>query len=266
MSKPGPIATDTASRRIFWVDLQDKVIESGDFNGENRKRLYGGYSFNSIQTIVGLAILGDYLYWADGGKRLIGRIDKNSGTDFMFVQGRVMNLNGIHAAVYLEPTEFMKHPCSNNQRNCSHLCFTTSGIEAQCSCSKYFILLSDGRSCAEKTICTSEQFSCKSGSIKCIPKLQYCDGSSDCFDNSDEENCPVCGDDMFMCNDGTCIPNTKICDGRFQCTDREDEFNCCEKESQIRCLDRSQCFDTAERCDGKYDCADKSDESGCDWS
>lgn len=263
LSKPGPLAVDPETNMLFWADLEDQVIECGDFFGGNRKPLFNGKTNSNIQTIVGIAVFRNYLYWADSDKKLIGRINKKTGKELTFVQGRVPNLSDIHAAVYLDPDDIRKHPCSKNNGNCSHLCFTKEKDKAQCSCPNNLVLKSDERSCAEKTTCSPDHFTCKTGNKECIPKQWHCDGSADCSDKSDEEDCPICEVGLYMCQDRTCIPEKQVCDGQFQCPDKDDEDSCCEKESQIKCADGTKCFEKESRCDGKNDCDDNSDEISC---
>lgn len=263
LSKLGPITVDPETKTLFWVDLEHQVIECGDFHGGNRKQLFSGKAENNIQTVLGIAVFRNYLYWVDNDKRLIGRVNKKTGKELKFVQGRVPNLSDIHAVVYMDPDLVRKHPCAKDNGNCSHLCFTKVAEKAQCSCPSNLVLKNDERSCAEKTTCSPDHFTCKTGNKDCIPKQWYCDGSPDCGDKSDEEDCPVCGIGKYMCKDLTCILESQVCDGKFQCSTKQDEDGCCEKVSQIKCADQSKCYEKESRCDGKYDCDDHSDEESC---
>lgn len=263
LSKLGPITVDPETKMLFWVDLRDQVIECGDFHGGNRKQLFSGKNDNKIQTVLGMAVFRNYLYWVDNDKRLIGRVNKKTGKELKFVQDRVQNLSDIHAVVHLDPVEVRKHPCAKDNGNCSHLCFTKVAEKAQCSCPSNLVLRKDESTCAEKTTCSPEYFSCKTGNKDCIPKRWHCDGAPDCTDKSDEEDCPVCDVDEYMCKDRTCILMSQVCDGKFECITKEDEDGCCDKDSQIKCADQKQCYEKGNRCDGKYDCNDKSDEASC---
>lgn len=50
-----------------------------------------------------------------------------------------------------------------------------------------------------------------------------CDGSPECEDGSDEDDCPA----YFSCDGGdTEIPPARVCDGQAQCTDETDEEDC----------------------------------------
>ncbi|XP_018787860.1 PREDICTED: very low-density lipoprotein receptor-like [Bactrocera latifrons] len=69
---------------------------------------------------------------------------------------------------------------------------------------------------------------CKNG--ECIDDLDWCNGSVECLDGSDEMDCKstLCSDGEFKCNYGACIPIEKACDKEFNCLDGSDEsFQIC---------------------------------------
>ncbi|KAH3884133.1 hypothetical protein DPMN_008105 [Dreissena polymorpha] len=263
LSKPGPIAVDPNEDLLFWADQEDNVIECSDLSGGNRKVLLNGKTTDKLQTVTGIAVFEQYLYWVDKDKKFIGRMDKKTGSNVTIILGRVPNLTDIHAAMQIDP-EFLKaHPCARNNGNCSYICIAKSSQSAQCSCPNDLVLV-DERSCAEKTTCKASEFTCTTKSAECVPNNWVCDGTADCTDKSDEKDCPVCEPNFFLCNDKKCIPEVQVCDGIPHCADRGDEAGCCKKESETKCADGNKCYERVGRCDGKQDCEDNSDESGCD--
>ncbi|KAK3104524.1 hypothetical protein FSP39_004009 [Pinctada imbricata] len=111
--------------------------------------------------------------------------------------------------------------------------------------------------------CPDDKFRCNDGS--CIEKIFRCDGQDDCYDASDEQNCPAvtCVGDEFRCADNRqCIPRAFVCNQQPDCVDGSDERNCTStcRSDQFRC-DDGQCIDDNLACDGFPDCNDRSDEA-----
>uniref|UniRef100_A0A671SRS4 Low-density lipoprotein receptor-related protein 5-like n=1 Tax=Sinocyclocheilus anshuiensis TaxID=1608454 RepID=A0A671SRS4_9TELE len=260
--RPVALALDNKLGKLFWVDADLKRIESSDLSGANRIILQD----SNILQPVGLTVLGDHLYWIDKQQQMIECVDKLTGEKRTRIQGRLQYLTGIHAVEYMEPEEFASHPCSRDNGGCSHICIAKGDGTPRCSCPMHLVLLQNLLSCGEPPTCSSEQFTCATGEIDCIPMAWRCDGIAECADHSDEMNCPICSELQFQCDKGQCVDSQLRCNGEPDCADGSDEQDCdtiC-MPNQFRC-GNNQCILKKQQCDSFADCTDKSDELFCDF-
>ncbi|XP_059831423.1 low-density lipoprotein receptor class A domain-containing protein 3 isoform X5 [Hypanus sabinus] len=116
-------------------------------------------------------------------------------------------------------------------------------------------------------------FMCSDGS--CIPGAWECDGQPDCFDKSDEKECPrvksKCALTFYPCASGVhCIIGRFRCNGFEDCPDGSDEENCTANPllcSTVRFhCKNGRCVDKSFLCDGVNNCQDNSDEDDCESS
>lgn len=135
-----------------------------------------------------------------------------------------------------------------------------------------------------KTLCTASR-KCPPNYRKCDDKMQcikaeqFCDGSRDCWDDSDEpkgciEKCP---EFHQRCDDAKkCVLKEKYCIGKSEpeCADGSDEDP--EKCKAWECVSgdwkcdspsndapATQCVPNYKKCDGEWDCLNKLDEAEC---
>ncbi|XP_041111230.1 low-density lipoprotein receptor-related protein 6 isoform X2 [Polyodon spathula] len=260
LGKPIALAIDNEMGKLFWVDSDLRRIESSDLAGANRIVIED----SNILQPVGLTVFGNYLYWIDKQQQMIERIDKTTREGRTKIQARIASLSDIHAVSELNMKEYRKHPCTQDNGGCSHICIVKGDGTTRCSCPVHLVLLQDELSCGEPPTCSPDQFSCLSGEVDCIPRAWRCDGYPECGDKSDEESCPVCSDSQFQCDSRQCIDITLRCNGEANCQDKSDEKKCevnCPVD-QFSCAN-GQCIGKHKKCDHNTDCNDNSDELGC---
>uniref|UniRef100_H2YAY1 EGF-like domain-containing protein n=1 Tax=Ciona savignyi TaxID=51511 RepID=H2YAY1_CIOSA len=74
-----------------------------------------------------------------------------------------------------------------------------------------------------------------------------------------------CPGNTFTCDNSVCVNQEWVCDGTDNCGDGSDEENCDYAipclNNQWRCTNSSRCINVVQICDGKIDCEDGTDES-----
>ncbi|GMT18603.1 hypothetical protein PFISCL1PPCAC_9900, partial [Pristionchus fissidentatus] len=91
----------------------------------------------------------------------------------------------------------------------------------------------------------------------------------------------LCGTHEYQCRNGQCIDEDAKCDGTWDCPNGDDEQECSEpltimeaikgaglkcKQGHDMCADQQACIPAVWKCDGEPDCDDQSDEAHCELS
>ena len=76
---------------VFWADIVNKRIESVSQEGKMRMVVVS----EGVVEVVGLAVEGSWLYWADRDQALIVRVDKVTGTQRQVVLSKVSRLSSL---------------------------------------------------------------------------------------------------------------------------------------------------------------------------
>ncbi|MGH0167617.1 UNVERIFIED_CONTAM: hypothetical protein FKN15_053320 [Acipenser sinensis] len=143
LGKPIALAIDNEMGKLFWVDSDLRRIESSDLAGANRIVIED----SNILQPVGLTVFGNYLYWIDKQQQMIERIDKTTREGRTKIQARIASLSDIHAVSELDMREYRKHPCTQDNGGCSHICIVKGDGTTRCSCPVHLVLLQDELSC-----------------------------------------------------------------------------------------------------------------------
>ena len=244
---------------VFWADIVNKRIESVTREGENRRVVVN----EGVVEVVGLAVEGDWLYWADRDQALIVRVDKVTGTQRQVVLSKVSRLSSLTSVNKLNTELSLDNPCTGGTV-CSHFCSYKAELGVSCGCPPGLSLSADNTTCGLPPTCQPTEWTCGTrgptrAGPACIPIQWRCDGQSECADKSDELDCPECGPAQFRCQSGQCVASSALCDGVQDCEDRTDEQHCCLQD-QFQCAVTGECVARDKLCDGQHDCGDSSDE------
>lgn len=255
ISVPTDICVDADDDFLFWTDIQLNRLERSDLDGNKRKVLVSSGIFGPL---VLLAVHDQHVYWAVRSSDSISRVHKITGQDAKEVKSKVMHLSSL---ISVRSQVLELNPCS--ELECSHMCLVdekTSKPFCTCPLGTGLVMSADELTCGQPPTCKTDEFTCESGTMACIPLQWRCDGQAECSDHSDEVSCPECGNGKFRCRSGQCVNASLICDGVQHCKDSSDELSCCPK-GKFQCSVSKECIDETKTCDGIKDCTDGSDES-----
>ena len=137
-------------------------------------------------------------------------------------------------------------------------CYTTPSLDcAQQQCNLTDVICTSH--CDDENTLCRRAFQCADGNL--ILASQFCDGVTDCLDNSDEWRSRP----GFKCagsNDICVLPLANLHDDVAQCSDSRD---LCRGDSCFECLDKQGLkINKRQLCDGYVDCYDFSDECLCE--
>jgi len=128
---------------------------------------------------------------------------------------------------------------------------------------------SDEPSTCPPRVCPEGYFKCLTRN-RCLHTEAVCDGTNDCTDGSDEPtecSTRTCEADRLRCDNGQCIDKVAFCQGYSQCRDnslQRTAVNCPAPTScpsgQAMCPGVGRCINTRYFCDSDNDCGDNSDE------
>merc|ERR1712002_413412 len=141
----------------------------------------------NIGEVVSLVVHGENLYWVekDGTTLLWVSVHSSHELSWLAINSIASPKDLLHLALsgHTLSKHTMNMDCLTSQ--CSHICINKDTSGYTCSCPYGMYLSRDLVTCEAQ--CPDDVFSC--GDDQCVPHDWVCDGTMDCTNKADEENC-----------------------------------------------------------------------------
>lgn len=170
---PNALTISFETKEIFFGDAKLDYIGVCDFNGGNRKRLFGRDEKNpalKLHHIFAMAVWEDRIYYSDWETKSIESCHKDHGNNcstLLTTIHRPMDIRVYHS--YRQRPAV--NPCAT--ADCDTICLLSPEPPYyRCDCPDKFYLHTDNRTCIAN--CTSAEFQCATIK-KCVPFYWICD-------------------------------------------------------------------------------------------
>ena len=140
------LTVDHDSGRLFWVDMDNRRVESVLLTGDGRRLVLAG-----LKEPYTLAVYGPHVYWFDWTDDRIERADKTTGANRTVVRDGAKLV--VDLLVFHRSHLAAWSPCVERNGGCQSLCFarplTADGQRPahRCGCRSHYRLAPDGRRC-----------------------------------------------------------------------------------------------------------------------
>lgn len=145
ISNPRDLTIDIVTHDVYWVDSREDAVQKVSFSGGNRQ-----YVRKNLPNPMGVAVSGQYVYWADRNLRTIYKASKFQTNTTGPPEPVKSDLNMLRDIVVFDSSNQppASSPCST--RPCDQLCFSMpesyNGTKWKCGCASGE-LAADGRKC-----------------------------------------------------------------------------------------------------------------------
>ncbi|XP_051173151.1 vitellogenin receptor-like isoform X2 [Leptopilina boulardi] len=124
------LAIDHERSRLYWCDILLRVIESCDFDGNDRKLIYENDVYHPMQ----LNIFEDHLYWLSGISEKIQKcplLNNNNTEECEIIDTGMSDIHKFFTIMQKSRQPFVKDRCAEHK--CEHICVLTKDDSA-CIC------------------------------------------------------------------------------------------------------------------------------------
>ena len=173
-----------AQDRVFIGDQQNKQILELDLAQEKVAPFMSGLN----QGVVSLAVEEAVLYWIEQYSPNLLWVTANNTVDVSWQD--LGALTGISEDLQIASFKAATRPAVNaacQSANCSHVCFNEDQSGHVCKCPYGMELEANGATC--HSTCAEDDSSFHCGEGACVPVSWVCDGTPDCDNGADEDNC-----------------------------------------------------------------------------